>query len=130
MFHCNGWCFPWTIAASAGVNVCLRKVDPAKIFELIKVHGVTHMCGAPIVMATLLNAPDAEKRPLPHRVEFVTAGAPPPEAVLARMGVRVPEPWLAKARQQNAYPPGLPLESVAQSVAEAAAPNPASPPAS
>ena len=61
MFHCNGWCFPWTIAAAAGINVCLRKVDPAKIFELIKKHGVTHMCGAPIVYNTLINAPDAPK---------------------------------------------------------------------
>src|SRR5216683_4248363 len=61
MFHCNGWCFPWTVAASAGVNVCLRKVDPSKIFELIKQHGVTHMCGAPIVYYTLINAPDAPK---------------------------------------------------------------------
>ena len=61
MFHCNGWCFPWTIAAAAGINVCLRKVDPTKIFELIKKHGVTHMCGAPIVYNTLINAPDAPK---------------------------------------------------------------------
>ena len=61
MFHCNGWCFPWTIAAAAGINVCLRKVDPAKIFELIAKHGVTHMCGAPIVYNTLINAPDAPK---------------------------------------------------------------------
>ena len=61
MFHCNGWCFPWTIAAAAGVNVCLRKVDPTKIFELIAKHGVTHMCGAPIVYNTLINAPDAPK---------------------------------------------------------------------
>ena len=56
MFHCNGWCFPWTIAAAAGINVCLRKVDPGKIFELIPEHGVTHMCGAPIVYNTLINA--------------------------------------------------------------------------
>ena len=61
MFHCNGWCFPWTVAASAGINVCLRKVDPAKIFELIPKHGVTHMCGAPIVYNTLINAPGAPK---------------------------------------------------------------------
>jgi len=62
MFHCNGWCFPWTVAAAAGVNVCLRKVEPTKIFELIKTHGVTHMCGAPIVYNTLINAPDAPKK--------------------------------------------------------------------
>src|SRR5215831_17102568 len=61
MFHCNGWCFPWTVAASAGINVCLRKVDPTKIFALIKQQGVTHMCGAPIVYNTLINAPDAPK---------------------------------------------------------------------
>ena len=61
MFHCNGWCFPWTVAAAAGVNVCLRKVDPAKIFELIPKHGVTHMCGAPIVYNTLINAPARRK---------------------------------------------------------------------
>ncbi len=61
MFHCNGWCFPWTMAAAAGINVCLRKVEPTKIFELIRKHGVTHMCGAPIVYNTLINAPDAPK---------------------------------------------------------------------
>ena len=61
MFHCNGWCFPWTVAASAGINVCLRKVDPARIFELIPQHGVTHMCGAPIVYNTLINAPGAPR---------------------------------------------------------------------
>ncbi|HBR48383.1 MAG TPA: acyl-CoA synthetase [Afipia sp.] len=82
MFHCNGWCFPWTIAASAGVNVCLRKVDPAKIFELIKVHGVTHMCGAPIVYKTLINAPDAPKGKSAKPVVGLIAGAAPPVAVL------------------------------------------------
>src|SRR5690348_11431262 len=61
MFHCNGWCFPWTIAAASGVNVCLRKVEPTKIFALIKDLGVTHMCGAPIVYNTLINAPDAPR---------------------------------------------------------------------
>jgi fatty-acyl-CoA synthase len=86
MFHCNGWGFPWTLSVNAGVHVCLRSVRAKPIFEMIAEHKVTHMCGAPIVMATLLNAPDDEKRELPHRVEFVTAGAPPPEAVLARMG--------------------------------------------
>jgi fatty-acyl-CoA synthase len=83
MFHCNGWCFPWTLAASAGINVCLRKVDPAKIFELIPKHGVTHMCGAPIVYNTLINAPGAPKAASGGR--FVTgliAGAAPPVAVL------------------------------------------------
>src|ERR1700722_11954646 len=81
MFHCNGWCFSWTLAATAGINVCLRKVDPAKIFELIPKHGVTHMCGAPIVYNTLINAPGAPKA----ASRFVTgliAGAAPPVAVL------------------------------------------------
>ena len=82
MFHCNGWCFPWTMAAAAGVNVCLRKVDPTKIFELIKQHGVTHMCGAPIVYNTLINAPDAPKGKSAKPVIGLIAGAAPPVAVL------------------------------------------------
>ena len=82
MFHCNGWCFPWTIAATAGVNVCLRKVDPGKIFELIPKHGVTHMCGAPIVYNTLINAPDAPKKSVARPVVGLIAGAAPPVAVL------------------------------------------------
>jgi fatty-acyl-CoA synthase len=82
MFHCNGWCFPWTMAASAGINVCLRKVDPSKIFELIKAHGVTHMCGAPIVYNTLINAPDAPKGKSAKPVVGLIAGAAPPVAVL------------------------------------------------
>ncbi len=86
MFHCNGWAFPWTLSAVGGQHVCLRWVRPAAMYDLIAEHGVTHMCGAPIVMATLLNATQAEKKPLPHTVEFVTAGAAPPEAVLAKMG--------------------------------------------
>jgi len=82
MFHCNGWCFLWTMAASAGVNVCLRKVDPTKIFELIGKHGVTHMCGAPIVYNTLINAPDAPKGKSARPVVGLIAGAAPPVAVL------------------------------------------------
>jgi fatty-acyl-CoA synthase len=82
MFHCNGWCFPWTVAATAGINVCLRKVDPARIFELIAKHGVTHMCGAPIVYNTLINAPDAPKGKSPRPVVGLIAGAAPPVAVL------------------------------------------------
>jgi fatty-acyl-CoA synthase len=82
MFHCNGWCFPWTIAAAAGINVCLRKVDPSKIFELIGKHGVTHMAGAPIVYNTLINAPDAPKGTTGRPVVGLIAGAAPPVAVL------------------------------------------------
>ena len=92
MFHCNGWCFPWTIAATAGVNVCLRKVDPAKIFELIPKHGVTHMCGAPIVYNTLINAPDAPKGGKVKPVTGLIAGAAPPVAVLEgaeRIGIKL-----------------------------------------
>ena len=85
MFHCNGWCFPWTISIVAGTHVCLRAVRAAPIYEAIATHKVTHLCGAPIVMSTLLNAPSQERKPLPHQVEFVTAAAPPPEAVLAAM---------------------------------------------
>jgi fatty-acyl-CoA synthase len=82
MFHCNGWCFPWTIAASAGINVCLRKVDPSRIFELIATHSVSHMCGAPIVYNTLINAPDAPKGKSARPVVGLIAGAAPPVAVL------------------------------------------------
>jgi fatty-acyl-CoA synthase len=92
MFHCNGWCFPWTIAATAGINVCLRKVDPAKIFELIAKHDVTHMSGAPIVYNTLINAPDAPKGAAVRPVAGLIAGAAPPVAVLEgaeRIGIKL-----------------------------------------
>jgi fatty-acyl-CoA synthase len=82
MFHCNGWCFPWTVAAAAGVNVCLRKVDPGRIFELIRKHGVTHMAGAPIVYNTLIHAPDAPNSKTARPVVGLIAGAAPPVAVL------------------------------------------------
>jgi fatty-acyl-CoA synthase len=85
MFHCNGWCFPWSISVCSGTHVCLRQVRAKQMFDLIAEHKVTHLCGAPIVMATLLNAPEEEKKPLPHVVEFFTAAAPPPEAVLSGM---------------------------------------------
>jgi fatty-acyl-CoA synthase len=85
MFHCNGWCFPWTLSVIAGTHVCLRQVRARAMYEAIADHKVTHLCGAPIVMATLLNAAPEEKRPLDHAVEFFTAAAPPPEAVLAAM---------------------------------------------
>jgi fatty-acyl-CoA synthase len=92
MFHCNGWCFPWTMAAAAGVNVCLRKVDPTKIFELIARHGVTHMAGAPIVYNTLINAPDAPTDTAARPVVGLIAGAAPPVAVLEgaeRIGIKL-----------------------------------------
>ena len=85
MFHCNGWCFPWSLSVVAGTHVCLRAVRAPSMYDAIADHKVTHLCGAPIVMATLLNAPENEKKPLPHVVEFFTAAAPPPEAVLAAM---------------------------------------------
>ncbi len=85
MFHCNGWCFPWSIVLAGGVQVCLRQVRAGLMFDLIASEKVTHLCGAPVVMSTLLNAPAQEKKPLPHIVEFFTAAAPPPEAVLAAM---------------------------------------------
>jgi fatty-acyl-CoA synthase len=85
MFHCNGWCFPWSIATVGGTHVCLRWVRAKAIYDAIVDHKVTHLCGAPIVMATLLNAPDEEKRDIPHTVAFSHAAAPPPEAVLASM---------------------------------------------
>jgi fatty-acyl-CoA synthase len=85
MFHCNGWCFPWTVSIVAGTHVCLRAVRAAAMFDAIATHKVTHLCGAPIVMTTLLNATEAERKPLPHVVDFATAAAPPPEAVLAAM---------------------------------------------
>jgi fatty-acyl-CoA synthase len=82
MFHCNGWCFPWSIAAAGGVNVCLRKVDPTRVFELIERHGVNLMCGAPVVYNTLINAPDAPNKSAARPVVGLIAGAAPPVAVL------------------------------------------------
>jgi fatty-acyl-CoA synthase len=85
MFHCNGWCFPWTLAVQAGTHVCLRWVRAKAMYDAIADHGVTHLCGAPIVMSTLINAPDEDKRDFPQTVTFNTAAAPPPEAVLSGM---------------------------------------------
>jgi len=85
MFHCNGWCFPWALSVVAGTHVCLRQVRAGHIYELMAEHGVTHLCGAPIVMSTLLAASPAEKRPLKAKARFFTAAAPPPQAVLAAM---------------------------------------------
>jgi fatty-acyl-CoA synthase len=84
MFHCNGWCFPWTIAANAGICVCLRAVRAEPIYQLIRDEKVTHFCGAPIVLNMLANAPDALKD-FSHEVKVMTAGASPPAAVIEKM---------------------------------------------
>ncbi|TPI26194.1 acyl-CoA synthetase [Mesorhizobium sp. B3-2-1] len=85
MFHCNGWCFPWTLAVQAGTHVCLRWVRPKPIYDAIADHGVTHLCGAPVVMSVLINAREEDKRAFAQTVTFNTAAAPPPEAVLSGM---------------------------------------------
>ncbi len=85
MFHCNGWCFPWTVAAKAGTNICLRKVTPAAIYDAIADHGVDHICGAPIVLGFMINAAEAERRAFSHACKVMTAAAPPPAAVLQKM---------------------------------------------
>ena len=85
MFHCNGWCFPWTMAANAGTNVCLRRVEAKAILDAIRDHGVTHYCGAPIVHAMLVNAPDEMKRGIAHRVHALVAAAAPPAAMIEGM---------------------------------------------
>ncbi len=85
MFHCNGWCFPWTIAARAGVNVCLRKVEAGAMIEAIKAHGVTHYCGAPIVHGLLVNATEKMKQGLPAGVKAMVAGAAPPASMIEGM---------------------------------------------
>jgi fatty-acyl-CoA synthase len=85
LFHCNGWCFAWTMAANAGTNVCLRKVDAKAIFDAIRDHGVTHYCGAPIVHSLLINAPDELKRDITHKVAGAVAAAAPPAAMIEGM---------------------------------------------
>ncbi len=92
MFHCNGWCFPWTLAAQAGTNVCLRRVEPGLIYQALAEERATHLCGAPIVMQLILGASEAERRDFDHTVHMMTAAAPPPAAVLAdmaRQGIEV-----------------------------------------
>src|SRR5574343_1033329 len=85
MFHCNGWCFPWTVAARAGVNVCLRRVDPKAIFDAIRADKVTHHCAAPIVLSAMIAAPDALKQGITHQVKSMVAGAAPPAAMIEGM---------------------------------------------
>jgi fatty-acyl-CoA synthase len=85
MFHCNGWCFPWTLSAIIGTHVCLRQVRADPIWEALAQERVTHLCGAPIVMSLMISAPETVKRALDHRVQFFTAAAPPPEKLLAEM---------------------------------------------
>ncbi|WP_427772677.1 acyl-CoA synthetase [Comamonas thiooxydans] len=85
MFHCNGWCFPWTVAARAAVNVCLRRVDAQAIFDAIRNHGVSHYCGAPIVHSLLVNAPAAMKQGVPAGVKAMVAGAAPPASMIEGM---------------------------------------------
>jgi fatty-acyl-CoA synthase len=85
MFHCNGWCFPWSVTAMGGTHVCLRAVDPALIFPMIVEHGVTHMCGAPTVLAMLIGAPEEQRRTFAHPVHIQTGGSPPPAKVIQAM---------------------------------------------
>jgi fatty-acyl-CoA synthase len=85
MFHCNGWCFPWTVTAMAGTHVCLRGISAKAIFDAIADHGVTHLCGAPIIMGLLVNAPPGARRPIPSGIRMMTAGAAPPASVLEKM---------------------------------------------
>ena len=85
MFHCNGWCFPWSVTAMAGTHVCLRAVDPAQIFPMIVEHGVTHMCGAPTVLTMLITAPEEQRRKFAHPVRIMTGGSPPPAKVIQGM---------------------------------------------
>jgi 3-(methylthio)propionyl---CoA ligase len=85
MFHCNGWCFPWTVTALAGTHVCLRRIDAGAIYRAIADHGVTHLCGAPIIMQMILGAGPEERAPFEQQVQMMTAAAPPPAPVLAKM---------------------------------------------
>ncbi|MCH2395974.1 acyl-CoA synthetase [Oceanibaculum sp.] len=92
MFHCNGWCFPWTVTAQAGTHVCLRRVEAKAIYDAFADHGVTHLCGAPIVMGLLVNAKPEDRRDFPQQVEMMTAAAPPPASIIQGMealGIKV-----------------------------------------
>jgi fatty-acyl-CoA synthase len=85
MFHCNGWCYTWSMALAAGTNVCLRRVETAEIFPAIRNHGVTHFCGAPVVLNSMINAPQAERALIDHPLQALTGGAAPPAAVIEKM---------------------------------------------
>ena len=85
LFHCNGWCFAWTMAANGGTNICLRKVDAELIYKLIDQHKVDYFCGAPIVLSMLINTPEDKKIKIQHRVEVMVAGAAPPAAIIEGM---------------------------------------------
>ena len=87
MFHCNGWCFPWTVTALAGTHICLRRTEPGPIYQSIIDHKITHMCGAPIVMGMLVNASSQEQKTLPRSVKILTAGAAPPSAIVEQIEV-------------------------------------------
>lgn len=92
MFHCNGWCYPWAVTAVAGTHVCLRHLLPAKVFQAIDNYGVTHFCGAPVVLNMLLNAPEEEKLEINHPVTVTTGGAPPPASIIEgieQLGIQV-----------------------------------------
>jgi fatty-acyl-CoA synthase len=88
MFHCNGWTFTWGVTLQAGTHVCLRKVEVGPVFEAIAAHEVTHLCGAPVVMNMIANAPAEARRPFEHRVLAMTGGAAPPAAVLEKMAAQ------------------------------------------
>ncbi|MEK9574082.1 MAG: acyl-CoA synthetase [Alphaproteobacteria bacterium] len=85
LFHCNGWCFPWTITLLGGVNVFMRSPRAADIFAAFAEHKVTHLCGAPIIMSMIATAPQKERRPFDHKIEMMTAAAPPPASVIAEI---------------------------------------------
>ena len=85
MFHCNGWCYPWAVTAAGATHVCLRGIDARRIFQLIEQHRVTHLCGAPIVLNTLVHSPERPQEPFGWRIEVATGGAAPPTAVIERM---------------------------------------------
>src|SRR3984957_4583474 len=85
MFHCDGWTYTWAVTLAGGVHVCLRRVDPAPVFAAIAEHGVTHMCGAPVVLGLLIHAPEAARRKFPQIVQIATGGAAPPSAVITQM---------------------------------------------